>query len=227
VPDTIRRPIHDLPANEVFAALATSPSGLTEDEAARRLVRYGRNSVEARAASLTGRFLRQFTHFLAFLLWVAAVLAFLAEYLHPGEGMAVLGWAILGVILVNAIFAFIQEYKAERAVQALRELLPPHAWVLRAGRQQQIPRTDIVPGDVLLLEEGEQIPADARLVDAVGMRVDNSSLTGRIASPATHGRIHCGRQSPRHCECCICRHDGFVRPWSSRRLRHRHANRVR
>jgi sodium/potassium-transporting ATPase subunit alpha len=178
VPDTIRRPIHDLPASEVFAALATSPSGLTADEAARRLARYGRNNLEARAGSLTGRFLRQFTHFLAFLLWVAAALAFLAEYLHPGEGMAVLGWAILGVILVNAIFAFIQEYKAERAVQALRELLPPHAWVLRAGRHQQIPRAEIVPGDLLLLEEGEQIPADARLVEAVGMRVDNSSLTG-------------------------------------------------
>ena len=196
MPDTIRWPIHDLPANEVYDALATSSAGLAPDEAARRLVSYGRNSLELKAGSLTGRFLRQFTHFLAFLLWIAAALAFLAEYLHPGEGMAVLGWAILGVIIVNAIFAFIQEYKAERAVQALRGLLPSHTWVLRAGKHLQIPRTDIVPGDLLLLEEGEQIPADARLVEAVGMRVDNSSLTGesqaqlRTAQPVEDNNLH-------------------------------------
>jgi sodium/potassium-transporting ATPase subunit alpha len=142
---------------------------------------------------LISRFARQFTHFLALLLWLAAGLAFLADALHSGEGMATLGWAILGVILINAIFAFLQEYKAERAVQALRSMLPAQAWVLRDGQQQQIARSELVPGDVLVLEEGEQIPADARLTEAVGMRVDNSSLTGeskpqrRSADPITDG----------------------------------------
>jgi sodium/potassium-transporting ATPase subunit alpha len=188
--------IHDLPPEEVFAALATSPTGLSPDEAKRRLRQYGPNSLQVRPASLRHRFLRQFIHFLALLLWLAAGLAFAADYLHPGEGMATLGWAILGVIIVSAVFSFVQEYKAERAVQALRHLLPTHAWVLRAGRHQQVSRTEIVPGDILLLEEGEQVPADARLVEAVGMRVDNSSLTGesrpkrRTADPVEGGHHH-------------------------------------
>jgi sodium/potassium-transporting ATPase subunit alpha len=180
----------------VFAALGTSPAGLSADEARRRLTQYGPNSLQVKTASLTYRFLRQFTHFLALLLWIAAGLAFTADYLHPGEGMATLGWAILGVIFVNAVFAFFQEYRAERAVQALRQLLPTHAWVLRAGRHQQISRNEIVPGDILLLEEGEQVPADARLVEALGMRVDNSSLTGesrpkrRTADPVKDAHHH-------------------------------------
>ncbi len=196
MPEPIQRAVHDLPSGEVYAALATSSAGLSPEEARQRLVRYGPNSLQVKTVSLTRRFFRQFIHFLALLLWIAAALAFSAEHLHPGEGMATLGWAILGVIIVNAVFAFFQEYKAERAVQALRQLLPPHAWVLRSGHHQQVPRTEIVPGDVLLLEEGEQIPADARLVEAVGMRVDNSSLTGesqpnrRIADPVGGGHHH-------------------------------------
>ena len=183
-----------LAPSQVYRALATTPQGLSSDDVRRRTLRYGPNSLQAlRGMPLISRFARQFTHFLALLLWVAAGLAFVADALHSGEGMATLGWAILGVILINAIFAFLQEYKAERAVQALRSMLPAQAWVLRDGQPQQIARSELVPGDVLVLEEGEQIPADARLTAAVGMRVDNSSLTGeskpqrRSADPITDG----------------------------------------
>ena len=140
---------------QVYRALATTPQGLSSDDVRRRTLRYGPNSLQAlRGMPLISRFARQFTHFLALLLWVAAGLAFVADALHSGEGMATLGWAILGVILINAIFAFLQEYKAERAVQALRSMLPAQAWVLRDGQQQQIARSELVPGDVLVLEEG-------------------------------------------------------------------------
>ncbi|MCE3224838.1 MAG: putative Calcium-transporting ATPase [Nitrospira sp.] len=183
-----------LAPSQVYRALATSPQGLSADEARRRAVRYGPNSLEElRGEPLLMRFARQFTHFLALLLWVAAGLAFIADALHQGEGMAMLGWAILCVIVINAVFAFLQEYRAERAVQALRDLLPAKAWVLRDGQQQHVSRSELVPGDVLALEEGEQIPADARLTEAVGMRVDNSPLTGeskaqrRSVDPITEG----------------------------------------
>jgi sodium/potassium-transporting ATPase subunit alpha len=170
---------HRLRDTDVLKTLETSLSGLSQEEVRRRLLQVGPNSLrEIKGAPLAGRFLRQFTHFLALLLWIAAGLSFLAEALHPGQGMATLGWAILGVILINAVFTFVQEYKAERAVQALRRLLPAVAWVLRAGHAEQVPRRELVPGDILLLEEGEQVSADARLLEANHMRVDNSSLTG-------------------------------------------------
>ncbi len=194
MPELTALEICRLAPSQVYRALATSPQGLSDDDVRRRAIRYGPNSLQAlRGVSLVSRFARQFTHFLALLLWLAAGLAFVADALHPGEGMATLGWAILGVILINAIFAFLQEYRAERAVQALRGMLPAKAWVLRAGQQQQVARSELVPGDVLILEEGEQVPADARLTDAIGMRVDNSSLTGeskpqrRSAEPITDG----------------------------------------
>jgi sodium/potassium-transporting ATPase subunit alpha len=137
--------------------------------------------------------MQHFTHFLAILLWIAAGLAFTADRLKPGEGMATLGWAIFGVIVINAVFAFVQEYKAERAVQALHRLLPANAWVVRGGQSVAIARSEIVPGDLLLLEEGERVPADARLIETTDMRVDNAALTGesipkrRIAEAVENG----------------------------------------
>ncbi len=194
MPELTALEICRLAPSQVYRALAATPQGLSADDVRRRTLKHGPNSLHAlRRAPLIGRFARQFTHFLALLLWVAAGLAFIADVLHAGEGMATLGWAILGVILINAVFAFLQEYRAERAVQALRGMLPAKAWVLRDGQQQQIARSELVPGDVLVLEEGEQVPADARLTEAVGMRVDNSSLTGeskpqrRTAEPITDG----------------------------------------
>ena len=168
-----------LSATEALKRLQSSESGLMPAEADRRLREYGPNTLRvAKRTSLAVRLLRQFTHFLALLLWIAAGLSFMADAMKPGEGMATLGWAILGVIVINAVFSFIQEYRAERAVQALHCLLPAKSWVLRSGESTQVPRDRVVPGDILLLEEGEQVPADGRLIEAFGLRVDNSSLTG-------------------------------------------------
>ncbi|HLZ36057.1 MAG TPA: cation-transporting P-type ATPase [Nitrospira sp.] len=171
--------IHRLSTEDVLKRLETSDGGLTTDEARRRLLQFGPNvlAVPVRYAVLHG-LIRHFTHFLAVLLWIGAGLAFAANYMKPGEGMGTLGWAILGVIVINAVFAFLQEYKAERAVEALHRLLPSKAWVTRGGQSVEIARSEIVPGDVLILEEGERVPADARLVEASGMRVDNAALTG-------------------------------------------------
>jgi sodium/potassium-transporting ATPase subunit alpha len=196
VPDLEEPHFYQLTVGEIFKHLGTRAGGLSLQEAQQRLSRYGPNVLkEPSRYSMIRGFLRQFTHFLALLLWVAATLAFTAEFMKPGEGMATLGWAILGVIVINAVFAFFQEYKAERAVHALHRLLPARAWVLRSSQPHDVPRSEIVPGDVLLIEEGEQIPADARLIEAADMRVDLSSLTGesqpkrRTAEQVTDGHL--------------------------------------
>lgn len=186
--------INQLSVDDVLRRLETGHGGLSLDEAHRRLAHHGPNilTAPARFALIRG-LIRHFTHFLAVLLWIAAGLAFTADALKPGEGMATLGWAILGVIIINAVFAFLQEYKAERAVQALRRLLPDKAWVIRDQQSVEIARYEIVPGDVLILEEGERVPADARLIDATDLRVDNAALTGesqpkrRTADPTNDG----------------------------------------
>jgi len=186
--------INRLSADEVLKRVETGGGGLTPDEALKRGKEFGPNVLaEPVQYSVLRGLSRQFTHFLAILLWIAAGLSFAADFMKPGEGMATLGWAILGVIVINAVFAFLQEYKAEQAVHALHRLLPDTAWVSRGGLSVQIARSDIVPGDVLILEEGERVPADARLIEAIGMRVDNAALTGeskpkrRIAEPVEDG----------------------------------------
>lgn len=194
MPDFGYHDINRLPIKDVLKRLETGSGGLSLDEAQRRLAQFGRNVlIEPGHYSLVRGFVRHFTHFLAVLLWIAAVLSFAADFMRPGEGMATLGWAILGVIVINAVFAFLQEYKAERAVQALHRLLPDKAWTTREGQSVELARSEIVPGDVLILEEGERVPADARLIEATGMRVDNAALTGeskpkrRTADPVEEG----------------------------------------
>ncbi|HEY8476078.1 MAG TPA: HAD-IC family P-type ATPase, partial [Chloroflexota bacterium] len=166
------RPIHTLPQEEVYRRLGTSPQGLSEAEAAARLARYGPNVLpEEKRTPLVVRFLAQFVHLFAALLWVAAGLAFVG-------GLPELGWAIIVVIAVNAVFSFWQEYKAERAIEALRDLLPPRATVVREGEERKILARDLVPGDVLILAEGDLVSADARLVAASQLRTNQAALTG-------------------------------------------------
>ena len=156
---------------QLFRELRSSPRGLTTREASRRLTAYGPNELERRAGATWPRqVLAQLVHPLALLLWVAAALAFAA-------GTPILGEAIVAVILLNAVFAFAQERQAERAIEALRSYLPPQASVVRDGRAQEVEASELVPGDVLLLSEGDRVSADARLLEGA-LEVDLSTLTG-------------------------------------------------
>lgn len=128
------------------------------------------------------RLAAQFTHFLALLLWFAVALCFLSEYLHPGEGLLRLGIAILAVIFINAIFTFIQEYRTEKAIEELRKMLPFRVAVVRGGAELEIDAAEIVPGDLVMLREGDKVPADARVVQASRLTVNNSLLTGESDS---------------------------------------------
>ena len=98
----------------------------------------------------------QLVSWVAFLASLAAGLSFLAEWLQPEEGLAMMGWTIIGVIVINAVFAFFQEYRTEHALRTLQHLLPSQSWVLRLGQPQEVSREQLVPGDILLLEEGER-----------------------------------------------------------------------
>lgn len=158
--------------DEIYKELETTPSGLSEDEAKRRLERYGRNVLrELKGKPLILRFMENLYNLLAILLWVGGALAFVAD-------MPAFGWAIFAVVLVNAIFSFLQEYKAERALEALKKLLPRKAIILRDGKEREISAEELVPGDIIILGEGDNISADARLIEAFNMRVDNSALSG-------------------------------------------------
>jgi magnesium-transporting ATPase (P-type) len=161
-----------LAIEDIFRELGSDAGGLTGEEAVKRLGRYGPNVLkQVRGKPLALRFTANLTNMLALLLWAGGALSFIAD-------MPELGWAIFCVIIINAVFSFWQEYKAERALEALKRLLPPRAKVLRAGVMQEVPAISLAPGDIVLLEEGDAVPADGRLIEADSMRVDNSALTG-------------------------------------------------
>jgi sodium/potassium-transporting ATPase subunit alpha len=175
--------IQALSHEEVFASLLSTPRGITAEQATHRAGEYGPNEIkEVHPHSLVARLFAQFTHFLALLLWFAAALCFLSEYLHPGEGLLRLGIAILAVIFINAIFTFIQEYRTEKAIEELRKLLPAKVAVIREGIELEIDAAKIVPGDLVMLREGDKVPADARVVASTRLTVNNAPLTGESDS---------------------------------------------
>lgn len=159
-------------AKAVFTALRTRHDGLTNQEVEQRLLLYGSNQLPKVAILSLWRLLfQQFTHLMALLLWVAGGLAFVVD-------MPELGWATWIVIIFNAVFSFWQEYRADRALAALSAMLPQKTKVYREGKLVQVLSKDIVIGDVLVIEAGDNISADARLVEAEDLMVDLSLLTG-------------------------------------------------
>ncbi len=166
------QPIHALRPAEVFEALETTARGLTSRDAASRLALYGPNVVrEPPPPPAWRRFAGFVTYPMALLLWSAGALALLTG--RPA--MAVIMWL---VVLINAGFSFWREYRAGQAVSALKRLLPAHARVMRDGVEVEILASDLVPGDVLVLGEGDHVPTDARVVEEYGLRADDSTLTG-------------------------------------------------
>lgn len=175
--------IQALSHDDVFSTLFSGPRGITAEEAGRRLNEYGPNEIrEMHVRSLLSRLSAQFTHFLALLLWFAAALCFLSEYLHPGEGLFRLGVAILAVIFINALFTFFQEYRTEKAIAELRKLLPFRVIVVRDGIETEIDARVIVPGDLIMLREGDKVPVDGRVVLSSRLTVNNAPLTGESDS---------------------------------------------
>jgi sodium/potassium-transporting ATPase subunit alpha len=171
--------IHNLEAAAVFHALGSRSEGLSSAEAVERSQQVGANSVKASDPwRLVRNLLSQLTNFFTLLLFLAAGISFFAEYVQPGQSMHILGWALLAVALLNALFCFFQEFKAEQAMAALQQFLPVNVEVLRSNLVVMLPAEQIVPGDLLLLKEGDRIPADARLIEAKALLISNAPLTG-------------------------------------------------
>ncbi len=154
-------------------------AGLTATEAEARLARYGPNLLKrAFRSPWYWKLARNLFSFFALLLWIAALLCFV-----PRVDLPQLGLAILTVILVNGLFAFLQEHKSDRALEMLQQLIAQKCRVIRNGAIGEIEASQLVPGDLIVLEEGDLVPADARLIEAFEVEVDNSSLSGE-STPA-------------------------------------------
>ncbi len=169
---TASPPWHALEIDDVFGKLASSPEGLSGDEARRRLGRYGQNALSPpRKRGPFRHFVEQFHNVLIYVLLVAAlVTALLGHWVDAG--------VIFGVVIINTLIGFIQEGKAEKALEAIRTMLSLQASVLRDGRKEAVSAEGLVPGDVVFLQSGDKVPADVRLFRVKDLRVDESPLTG-------------------------------------------------
>jgi magnesium-transporting ATPase (P-type) len=160
------------PARVVLDALNSTPQGITANEVRHRQAQYGPNSLPtAPRAGPLRRFVRQFNNLLILVLIVAAsITALLQHWIDTA--------VILAVVVINAVIGFVQEGKAEAALESLRDMLAPRANVLRAGTRATVQAVDLVPGDIVMLEAGDKVPADLRLIEVADLSVDEAILTG-------------------------------------------------
>ena len=171
--------VHRQTVGDALGELRSTARGLSGAEAAARLEEFGPNTIErvARPGRLR-LFAGELTHFFARVLWVAAALAWLAHRRDPTAGMDTLALAVVAVIVVNAVFSFWQQHRAERALEALERLRPQRVQTIRDAVLRDLPSATLVPGDVIRLEAGDRVPADARLLEAFALRVNNATLSG-------------------------------------------------
>jgi Ca2+-transporting ATPase len=163
---------YNLGAKESLKKLKTSEEGLPKKEAAARLGKYGPNELKKeKGDSALVIFLRQFKNFLILILLIATVIAYMV-----GEVIDAIVIAV--IVVLNAIMGLVQEYKAEKSLEALKKLTSPYAVVIRGGKQTKIPAGELVPGDIMVIEMGDKIPADARIIESLNLKADESALTG-------------------------------------------------
>ena len=170
---------HKIGLDELYDRLAAVPGGLSSEEALRRQQEYGLNELEGKKKkSIFIRFGSHLVNFFALLLWTGAALAFTSEYLSPGEGNIYIGIALSVVVVLNAVFTFIQEYQSEKIMESFRKMMPVKIDLLRDGKRTEVLAAEVVPGDIIYLDEGDKIPSDARLIEENSLKVDHSALTG-------------------------------------------------
>ena len=168
---------HNLSVNEVIESLSSSVQGLSKEEAERRLGQFGPNELAEKEKTRPWMlFLEQFKDFLIIILLVAAAVSGVLTITGKGDIWDPI--LIVIIILFAACLGFFQEYRSERALEALKQMAAPTATVVRNGQEEEIPARDLVPGDIILLQTGDRIPADCRLIEAVNLKIDEAPLTG-------------------------------------------------
>lgn len=178
---------HQVDINVLLDDLSSSEEGLPSSEAIKRLEIYGANNLQAKEkTSELIKFLRLFLNYFAVLLIVGGLLALVAERLEPGQGNLYIAYALFAVVLLNVIFTYIQEHQTERIMESFGKLLPQMVTVLRDGQATSIRADTVVPGDVMLLSEGDRICADGRLLEHAQLKIDLSSLTGESEPQLRH-----------------------------------------
>ena len=175
-------PWHSLTVEEVLQKVGSRLSGLTSSEVEERLRKFGRNELVAKKKSPLEMFVKQFANFLIGILLVATVISLIL-------GEVIDATAILIIVLIMAIMGFIQEYRAERTLEALKKLAAPTCKVLRDGEEKVIDAAEVVPGDILILSEGDRIAADARVVESIDLETDEAPLTGESTPVAKLANI--------------------------------------
>ena len=185
-----KQPWHEMPVQDCLTALQASPSGLAKADIPARVTRYGLNELaEAESVRPWAILGRQFASLIVWLLLVAAAVSgFLGEWIDAG--------AIAFIVVLNAVVGFFQEYRAERAMAALRSMAAPHARVRRGGAVHDIASREVVPGDILVLEAGDLVAADARLLRSESLACGEAALTGESVPVDKRAEATVGRDAP-------------------------------
>ena len=171
---------HTQTTEQAFAELKSQPDGLSRVEVIERTLQYGANEIQAaKRISAWEILLEQFKNILILILLGATAIS-----LFLGHGIESIAIAV--IVLFAVLLGFIQEYRAERAIEALKQMAAPTASVLRDGAEVKIPSRDLVPGDVILLHTGDRMPADARLIEAINLQIEEAALTGESVPVEKH-----------------------------------------
>lgn len=171
--------VHKLSLDDLFREIKANSEGLTQADVTRRQTDFGPNELRVRQdVPEIVKFLLQFRNFFALLLIFGGTLALFAEHLDPGQGNLYIAIALFAVVLLNALFTYLQERQSERIMESFARMLPAMVTVVRDGQTSEVPAVELVPGDVIVLREGDRVPADGRILSASEFKVDQSSLTG-------------------------------------------------
>ena len=182
---------------EAVQTLGTDPArGLNQRECQRRLEQYGKNELRpAKRRGLPARFFSQFQDLMVLILLAAAAVSFAVSWVR-GDGEYVDSLIILAIVVCNAVIGTVQEVRADRAIQALKKLSSPHAWVIREGRRQRVESSQLVPGDLVVLQAGDLVPADLRLLKSAELKIEESALTGESVPAEKDAEARCPQNAP-------------------------------